>query len=286
MKDEKILALLSRREKEVVDLLLQGGSNKQIALALGISERTVEFHLKNVYVKLQVASRVELILKLGQTAGGNLGNPVESTVEIGEESLDNGNQPIRSRAAKSMRNTVSLIKKEVAMTIQISFEDLENYLRSRPLVFSLLLLLTASLTARYVVFDLGLYLWASYILLGVFLGVGSIYLGKSWKRVTAGEFHFQPLFVLAMSALLPLIAAGFDQLYMNTVLRYTDPISISIANISASAQWLTSADGGMYRSTHLSVKSDVLWFIVIAEMLVMFLLSCVLEKRSTHLATA
>jgi len=39
---------LSRREEEVVDLLLQGKSNKQIALALHISERTVEFHLKNI----------------------------------------------------------------------------------------------------------------------------------------------------------------------------------------------------------------------------------------------
>jgi DNA-binding NarL/FixJ family response regulator len=68
---------LSRREGEVVALLLEGMSNKQIALALGISERTVEFHLKNTYGKLQVASRVELILELGK---GNLENPVESTV--------------------------------------------------------------------------------------------------------------------------------------------------------------------------------------------------------------
>lgn len=45
MKDEKFSAVLSRREKDVVDLLLQGKSNKQIALALGVSERTVEFHL-------------------------------------------------------------------------------------------------------------------------------------------------------------------------------------------------------------------------------------------------
>jgi DNA-binding NarL/FixJ family response regulator len=35
---------LSRREWEVAELLLQGKSNKLIALSLGISERTVEFH--------------------------------------------------------------------------------------------------------------------------------------------------------------------------------------------------------------------------------------------------
>ena len=41
----------SEREKEVVELLLQAKSNKQIALALGISVSTVEYHLKNVYRK-------------------------------------------------------------------------------------------------------------------------------------------------------------------------------------------------------------------------------------------
>jgi LuxR family maltose regulon positive regulatory protein len=60
-------AQLSKREKEVVQLVLQGKSNKQIALALNISVRTVEFHLKNIYAKLQVSSRIELILRLGQT---------------------------------------------------------------------------------------------------------------------------------------------------------------------------------------------------------------------------
>jgi DNA-binding CsgD family transcriptional regulator len=80
MKDEKVFPL-SRREKDVVDLLLQGKSNKQIALALGVSERTVEFHLKNIYAKMDVASRVELILKLGKATGGSAKGLVESTVE-------------------------------------------------------------------------------------------------------------------------------------------------------------------------------------------------------------
>jgi DNA-binding CsgD family transcriptional regulator len=58
---------LSKREKEVVQLLLQGKSNKQIALALRITIRTVEFHLKNIYDKFQVGSRTELILNLGES---------------------------------------------------------------------------------------------------------------------------------------------------------------------------------------------------------------------------
>lgn len=60
---------LSNREWDVVNLLLQGKSNKIIASSLGISVRTVEFHLKNIYAKFQVSSRIELILKLGNATG-------------------------------------------------------------------------------------------------------------------------------------------------------------------------------------------------------------------------
>ena len=56
---------LSKREMEVLQLVLRGKSNKQIALSMGITVRTVEFHLKNIYAKFQVSSRIELILKLG-----------------------------------------------------------------------------------------------------------------------------------------------------------------------------------------------------------------------------
>jgi len=61
----------SSREKEAINLLLQGKSNKQIALALGVSVSTVEFHLKNVYRKLQVKSRTEAILRLGKSTGSD-----------------------------------------------------------------------------------------------------------------------------------------------------------------------------------------------------------------------
>ncbi len=55
---------LSEREKEVAALLLQGLSNKQIAQALSIATRTVEFHTSHIYEKLAVNSRAEAILKL------------------------------------------------------------------------------------------------------------------------------------------------------------------------------------------------------------------------------
>jgi DNA-binding CsgD family transcriptional regulator len=53
---------LSQRELEIFNLLLQGLSNKKIALSLGIRQKTVEEHLTSIYSKLGVKSRVEAIL--------------------------------------------------------------------------------------------------------------------------------------------------------------------------------------------------------------------------------
>ena len=99
----------SERENEVTELLLQGKSNKQIALALGISASTVEYHLKNIYKKLQVSSRTEAVLRLGKSIGSdNTGKLGKSTVEMDGESADNGIQSISTRRIP-MNKTVTLI---------------------------------------------------------------------------------------------------------------------------------------------------------------------------------
>ena len=111
------IKLLSRREEEVSTLLLQGKSNKQIASVLNISERTVEFHLKNIYTKLQVNSRVELILKLGKATGKIIEKQVEPTVENGNKKVHNGKQPdTQNDWAQSLNKSISTITKEFAMT--------------------------------------------------------------------------------------------------------------------------------------------------------------------------
>jgi DNA-binding CsgD family transcriptional regulator len=51
---------LSRRELDVLDQIAKGRSNRAIADVLGISERTVESHLRSIYAKLGVTSRLEL----------------------------------------------------------------------------------------------------------------------------------------------------------------------------------------------------------------------------------
>jgi len=54
---------LTRRERQIVQLVAQGWSAKEIAGRLSIGRRTVETHISRAYTKLGVASRVELILK-------------------------------------------------------------------------------------------------------------------------------------------------------------------------------------------------------------------------------
>ncbi|MFZ0738480.1 MAG: LuxR C-terminal-related transcriptional regulator [Candidatus Acidiferrales bacterium] len=54
---------LSRREKEVLDGILENLANKEIASRLYISERTVKFHVSSLFVKFKVSSRMELMRK-------------------------------------------------------------------------------------------------------------------------------------------------------------------------------------------------------------------------------
>ena len=60
-------AVLSPREREVLEQLASGLSNKGIARALDMTENTVKFHLKNIFTKLDVNKRM-----LAVAAGRNL----------------------------------------------------------------------------------------------------------------------------------------------------------------------------------------------------------------------
>lgn len=60
------LASLSPREREVLDELIRGHYNKNIADHLGITSRTVEFHRAHIFEKMGVSSAVELAHKLGR----------------------------------------------------------------------------------------------------------------------------------------------------------------------------------------------------------------------------
>jgi len=60
----EMYATLSARELDVADMIAQGESNKRIAYALDISERTVKAHLSSIFRKLAVDDRLRLAIRL------------------------------------------------------------------------------------------------------------------------------------------------------------------------------------------------------------------------------
>lgn len=69
--EQEMVAPLSERETEVLGLLAQGFTNKDIAQALILSVRTVEAHLRSIFAKLGVSSRTEAALWAVQHGHGN-----------------------------------------------------------------------------------------------------------------------------------------------------------------------------------------------------------------------
>jgi len=62
MKSNDTLQSFSEREREVFSSLLEGCTNQEIAVSLGICEKTVEVHLSSIYRKIGVKSRNQAIL--------------------------------------------------------------------------------------------------------------------------------------------------------------------------------------------------------------------------------
>jgi DNA-binding NarL/FixJ family response regulator len=55
-----VAAVLTRREQQVVELIAEGLSNKDIAARLVVGQRTAEGHVKNVLAKLGLSSRTQV----------------------------------------------------------------------------------------------------------------------------------------------------------------------------------------------------------------------------------
>jgi ATP/maltotriose-dependent transcriptional regulator MalT len=66
--DEPVIETLTGREYDVLALVADGLSNRDIAARLGISDHTVKFHLASIFGKLGAATRTEAVqrgLRLG-----------------------------------------------------------------------------------------------------------------------------------------------------------------------------------------------------------------------------
>jgi RNA polymerase sigma factor (sigma-70 family) len=62
------IAKLTPREREVFELVIRGKTNKQVAMVLGATERTIKAHRHRVMEKMQVQSLAELV-SLAERAG-------------------------------------------------------------------------------------------------------------------------------------------------------------------------------------------------------------------------
>ena len=67
------LALLSKRERDVVRCLVEGQTNRQIAEMLGISQHTVKNYMFKIFEKLGVSNRVELVFQVLSKAESQAG---------------------------------------------------------------------------------------------------------------------------------------------------------------------------------------------------------------------
>ena len=54
---------LTNRQRQVLALIAQGRSNKEIARTLGLTERTVKFHVAGIFERLSAASRTQALAK-------------------------------------------------------------------------------------------------------------------------------------------------------------------------------------------------------------------------------
>jgi LuxR family transcriptional regulator, positive regulator of biofilm formation len=90
---------LSNREAEVAELVVKGLSNKEVANQLFVTEKTVKFHLTNIYKKMNVKSRAQLIVwcmpyqSFVESSSADAGQQNNNTIPAGNTTIsNNGNQ--------------------------------------------------------------------------------------------------------------------------------------------------------------------------------------------------
>lgn len=59
------LSSMTNKETTTLPLLANGKTNKEVAMVLGVSERTAKFHAGNIYKKMGVHGKTELMLLAG-----------------------------------------------------------------------------------------------------------------------------------------------------------------------------------------------------------------------------
>lgn len=55
--------LFTKTERQVIELVAKGLSNKEVGENLGVSQKTIKFHLTNIFKKCGLKSRTQLLVK-------------------------------------------------------------------------------------------------------------------------------------------------------------------------------------------------------------------------------
>lgn len=123
------------REQQVIEQLLQGKSNKEIALALKLSVRAVEFHLSNLYAKLGVSSRTEAVLQLSALRESTSRDLRTSTASKPGHPGENGEKSISHRRPR-MKKLIPLLIGTTLLFSALVWALLRPALSSPPSVLS------------------------------------------------------------------------------------------------------------------------------------------------------
>ncbi len=90
---------LTERELEVVKLVAEGASNKQIASTLFISENTVKVHLKNIFIKLEAESRAKVAVIAQRNGWAGVAPAVESGLGAAPAPVPDADAPAIAESA-------------------------------------------------------------------------------------------------------------------------------------------------------------------------------------------
>lgn len=71
---------LTKRETQVLALVLEGKSSQEVAYALFCSKRTVDYHLTKIYEKLEVSNRVQAMRRAAVLGLIDVGRPERTAV--------------------------------------------------------------------------------------------------------------------------------------------------------------------------------------------------------------
>ncbi len=97
---------LSNREAEVAELVVKGLSNKEVANQLFVTEKTVKFHLTNIYKKMSVKSRAQLIVwcmpyqSFVENNTQESSNTTNNSIPAGSSTINNNNQGFHSTVSE------------------------------------------------------------------------------------------------------------------------------------------------------------------------------------------